>query len=185
MDKKSEPKHAGSGEPGQPEGHGEAKPSDYLKAVRNQLRNKNLKEAYGLLQQAAVQYPDEPLILSYFGCFQAIVDKKYRSGVEACKRAIVLLKKKETFSEEVLYPVFYLNLGRAYVAAGKKKDAIDSLKKGLRYDNENSDLKKELHKLGVRKQPPVPFLDRSNVINRYVGLILHKTKSSAGGKSGR
>jgi hypothetical protein len=181
MEKKNEPKHAGGGGD---EGHVEIKPSDFLRAVRTQLRGGKLKEAYGLLLQATVQYPDDPLILSYFGCLQAIVDKKYRSGVEACKRAIVLLKKKETFSEEVLYPVFYLNLGRAYVAAKKKKDAIDSFKKGLRYDNGNNDLKQELQKLGVRKQAPVPFLDRSNPINKYIGLILHKTTKSAGGKSG-
>ena len=186
MEKKNGPKQSGGGgEPAAPEEHGDISPREFLRAVRSSLRSGKQKEAYGLLLQATVQHPDDPLILSYFGCFQAIVDKKYRSGVEACKRAILLLKKKETFSEEVLYPVFYLNLGRAYVAAGKKKDAIDSFKKGLRYDNGNSDLKQELHKLGVRKQPPVPFLDRSNPINRYIGLILHKTKGPAGGKGGR
>jgi len=152
------------------------KPSLYLRAVRSHLRRGKPKDAYDLLLQATIQYPDDPLILSYFGCLQSIVDRKYRSGVEACKRAILLLKKQNLFSEEVLYPVFYLNLGRAYVAAGKKKDAIDAFKKGIKFDNENSELKKELLGLGVRKQPPVPFLDRSNPINKYIGLILHKTK---------
>jgi tetratricopeptide (TPR) repeat protein len=185
MDNKSDSKRPGAGEPGRPEGHVEIKPSDYLRAVRSHFRSGKLKEAYGLLLQATVQYPDDPLILSYFGCLQAIVDKKYRSGVETCKRAILLLKKQQTFSEEVLYPVFYLNLGRAYVAAGKKKDAIDSFKKGLRYDNGNSDLKKELQRLGVRKQPPVPFLDRSNPINKYIGMILQKTKNVPAGGKGR
>jgi len=184
MDKKNGPKHPGGEEPAQPEEQADIKPRDYLRAVRAQFRGGKQKEAYQLLLQATVQYPDDPLILSYFGCLQAIVDKKYRSGVEACKRAIVLLKRKETFDEELLFPVFYLNLGRAYVAAKKKKDAIDSFQKGLQYDNGNNYLKQELQKLGVRKQPPVPFLDRSNPINRYIGLVLHKTKKSAGGKSG-
>lgn len=172
---------------GQPANHAdlsEIKPGDYLRAVRAHLRSGKQKEAYGLLLQASVQYPEDPLILSYFGCLQAIVDKKYRSGVEACKRSILLLKKQQTFSEEVLYPVFYLNLGRAFIAADKKQDAIDAFKKGLRYDNGNSDLKKELQGLGVRKQPPVPFLDRSNPINKYIGIMLHKAKKPGGGKSG-
>jgi len=181
MENKSDIKKSGAGEPDRPEGHVEIKPSDYLRAVRSHLRSGKQKEAYGLLLQATLQYPDDPLILSYFGCLQAIVDKKYRSGVEACKRAILLLKKQQAFSEEVLYPVFYLNLGRAYVAAGKKKDAIDSFKKGLRYDNGNSDLRKGLQGLGVRKQPPVPFLDRSNPINKYIGLILNKAKKMPAG----
>ena len=183
MEKKGDQKHTAGSLP--PEGHHEdIKPSDYLRAVRAHLRNGKQKDAYGLLLQATVQYPEDPLILSYFGCMQALVDKKFRSGVESCKRAILLLKKQQTFSEEVLYPVFYLNLGRAYAAAGKKKDAIDSFKKGLKYDSGNGDLKKELHGLGVRKQPPVPFLDRSNPINKYIGMILHKTTKSAGGKTG-
>jgi tetratricopeptide (TPR) repeat protein len=176
MEKKSDIKKPGAGEPDRPEGREVIKPSLYLRAVRSHLRSGKPKEAYGLLLQATIQYPDDPLILSYFGCLQAIVDRKYRGGVESCKRAILLLKKQNVFSEEVLYPVFYLNLGRAYVAAGKKKEAVDTFKKGLKYDNGNSDLKKELQGLGARKQPPVPFLDRSNPINKYIGLILHKTK---------
>jgi len=178
-------KPGSTGEPLRPEGQEEIRASDYLRAVRSHLRNGKHKDAYSFLLQATIQYPDDPLILSYFGCLQAIVDKKYRSGVENCKRAILLLKEKGSFSEEVLYPVFYLNLGRAFVAAGKKKDAIDALKKGLKYDNGNNDLKKELQGLGVRKQPPVPFLDRSNPINKYIGMILKsEKKASPGGKSG-
>jgi len=179
MEKKTEQGHSTGGQK-----DAEIKPSDYLRAVRSHLRKDRQKDAHDLLLQATVQYPDDPLILSYFGCMQALVGKKFRNGVETCKRAIQLLKEKETFSEEILFPVFYLNLGRAYAAAGKKKDAIDSFKKGLRYDNGNSDLRNELHGLGARKQPPVPFLDRSNPINKYIGLILHTTKKSVGGKTG-
>lgn len=169
----------------QPEAQGETKPSDYLRAVRSHLRSGKHKDAYSILLQATVRFPEDPLILSYYGCLQAIVDKKYRSGVETCKRAILLLKKQGAFSEDVLYPVFYLNLGRAYITADKKKDAIDAFKKGLRYDNGNSDLKKELQGLGVRKQQPVPFLDRSNPINKYIGMILKSEKKTPpGGKNG-
>ncbi len=156
----------------QKEAH-DVRPVDYLRAVKARLRSGRQKDAFRLLQQAAIRFPDDPLILSYYGCLQALVDKKYRSGVETCKKAIGLLKKSETFGEEVLYPVFYLNLGRAYVAAGRKKDAIDAFNKGLLYDNSNRDLQKELRGLGVRKKPPVPFLDRSNPINKYIGMILH------------
>jgi len=187
MNKQDDPKkiaHAGdAGHAGPDE---EIKPSEYLRAVRSHLRNGKHKEAYSLLLQASVQHPEDPLILSYYGCLQALVDKKYRGGVENCKRAILLLKKQSTFGEEVLYPVFYLNLGRAYAAAGKKKDAIDAFRKGLRYDNGNNDLARELHGLGVRKPPPVPFLDRSNPINKYIGMILKsESKAHAAGKSGR
>ncbi len=161
------------------------KPADYLRAVKANLRSGNQKEAFSLLLRASVQFPDEPLILSYYGCLQALVDKKYRSGVETCKRAIAMFKTKASFDEEVLYPVFFLNLGRAYLAAEKKKEALDAFHKGLQYDNGNNDLRKELRGLGIRKTPIVPFLGRSNPINKYIGMILQTVKKDpkkSGGK---
>jgi len=160
-----------------------AKPSDYLRAVKANLRNGKQKDAFILLQQAAVRFPDEPLILSYYGCFQALVDKKYRSGVETCKKAITMLRQKGVFEEDLLYPVFYLNLGRAYLSAGKKLDAIEAYTRGLKYDNSNTELRRELRGLGLRKAPPVPFLDRSNPINKYIGLILRTVTKNPGNPS--
>jgi tetratricopeptide (TPR) repeat protein len=156
----------------------EIKPGDYLRAVKAHLRKGAQKDAFGLLQQAALQYPEDPFILSYYGCLQALVDRKYRAGVDNCKKALSLLNKGSSFGEEMFYPVFYLNLGRAYVAAGKKNDALDAFRKGLKYDNGNSDILKEMRGLGVRKQALVPFLDRSNPINKYIGMILRKENKS-------
>jgi tetratricopeptide (TPR) repeat protein len=151
-------------------------PASYLRLAKANLRSGKQKEAFVLLQQAAVQFPDDPFVLSYFGCLQALVDKKYRSGVETCKRAITLLKGREEDDKEKLYALFYLNLGRAYLAAGKKQDAISAFTSGIKYDNHNNDLQQELHGIGKRKQPPVSFLDRSNPINKYIGMILHTGK---------
>jgi tetratricopeptide (TPR) repeat protein len=163
-------------EPAPPASQEIVKPGAYLRAVKAHLRKGNQKAAFSLLQRASIQYPEDPVILSYYGCFQAIVDRKYRAGVENCKKALSLLKKESSFGEETLYPVFFLNLGRAYIAAGKKKEALVELTRGLKYDNRNSEILQELRTLGMRKKAPVPFLDRSNPINKYIGLILHTTK---------
>jgi tetratricopeptide (TPR) repeat protein len=166
--------------PGKPEPAKVIKPVQYLRAARAHLKNGRQKAAYSILLRALVHYPDEPLILSYCGCLQAIVDKKYRSGVEACRKAIVLFKPEDAYTAGVIYPVLYLNLGRAYLAAGRKKDAIEAFSKGRKYDRSHVEIKKELNFLGVRKEPPLPFLSRSNPINKYIGLLLHKTRK--GGK---
>ncbi len=157
-----------------PGGGGGIRPGEYLRQVKAHLRKGDQKEAFSLLQQASVEYPDDPFILSYYGCLQALVDKKYRSGVDKCKQAISLLKKESSFGEDMLYPAFLLNLGRAYIAAGRKKDALETFEKGLKYDSSNRDIQLELRALGSRKKAPVPFLDRSNPINKYIGLILRK-----------
>lgn len=161
--------HTGDG--AAPEHGKELKPADYLRAVKTHLRDGKQKSAFVLLQQASIQFPDDPFILSYFGYFQAIVDKKYRTGAENCKKAIALLKKSEDIDKEVLYPVFYLNLGRAYVAGGKRKEAIEAFQQGLKFDGGNRELWKDLRGLGERKKPPLPFLDRSNPINKYIGIM--------------
>jgi tetratricopeptide (TPR) repeat protein len=186
MENKSETKKPGTGAHGVPRKRDDdIRPAEYLRVVKAHLRNGKQKEAFVLLQEASIRFPDEPLILSYFGCLQAVVDKKYRSGVETCRKAIALFKKIESFDEELLLPVFYLNLGRAYLAAGKKTDAIDSFKKGLHHDGTNSDLLKEMRGMGMRNSPPLPFLDRSNPINKYIGLMLRKGTKEAEKNKGR
>jgi tetratricopeptide (TPR) repeat protein len=161
-----------------PDDSGGMRPGDYLRQVKAHLRKGSQKEAFSLLQQASLEYPDDPFILSYYGCLQALVGRKYRTGVEKCKQAISMIQKESSFGEDLLYPVFYLNLGRAYVAAGKKKDALEAFERGLKYDNNNRDILMEVRGLGSRKKAVVPFLDRSNPINKYVGLILRKANKA-------
>lgn len=164
-----------TGGPGQQEPAGEYKPVEYLRAAKAHLRNGRQKAAYSVLREAVALYPRDPLLLSYYGCLQALVDKKHLSGAETCRKAIALFQAKASFGEDVLfYPVLYLNLGRVYLSGGKKRYAIDAFNRGLKYDSSHPDLKSELRRLGIRKRPPVPFLSRSNPINKYIGLLLHK-----------
>jgi tetratricopeptide (TPR) repeat protein len=156
----------------------EVSPAAYLHETKELLAKGRRGEAYRLLQLAVVKYDEDPFLLSYFGYLTALLEGKYRNGIESCKLAIVLLEKKFLRGtedvEERLNAVLYLNLGKAYLAAGKKKDAVDTLQKGLHFDKQNKDLQKELEILGIRKYIPVPFLDRSNMINEFLGRLLRK-----------
>ncbi len=152
----------------------EVKPADYIKAARAHLKGGRQKAAYIVLMEAVVRYPDDAVILSLYGCLQALVDKKYRSGIDSCRKALARFKPKDSHTASVLYPLFYLNLGRAYLAAGKKKEAVEAFLKGLDYDKHYSELKKEMKLLGTRRKPPVSFLDRSNLVNIVLGKILNK-----------
>lgn len=149
-------------------------PSDYLNEVKNLLRKKNNRRALDLLISALLEYPDEPFLLSYYGCLEAVINKNLAYGIDTCKRALDLLNEQSPVSRDFFYPTFYLNLGRAYIAAGKKNDAIKVFEKGLSYDQENKDLLWEAQKLGMRRKPVIPYLKRTNPINKYIGMILHK-----------
>ena len=153
------------------------KPLDYLKAVNDFLLQGNERSAYAVIQRAFVIYPDNIFVLSYYGFLQAIVDKKYRTGVDNCTKAIAMLKRKAGSGKEILYPFLYLNLGRAYMAAGKRKYAVDAFNRGLQYDPKDTAIHKVLQQIGTRKSPVINFLDRSNPINKYLGKI--RTRKTA------
>jgi tetratricopeptide (TPR) repeat protein len=152
--------------------------AEYLQEVRSQLRQGKQRDAYELLQRAAVKYAGDPLLLSYYGFLKARVEGIYRSGIEDCTRAITAFQKKmfrgDVTVEQPLLAVLYLNLGRAYLAAGRKKDAIETWNKGLHVDKENSEIQEEIRLLGIRKIVPIPFLDRSNPLNTFFGRLLRK-----------
>lgn len=149
-------------------------PSDYLDEVKTLLKKKNNRRALELLTSALLEYPDEPFLLSYYGCLEAVINKNIAYGIDTCKRALDILNDRSPVSKEIFYPTFYLNLGRAYIAAGKKKNAIEVFQKGLSYSEDNKDLLWEACKLGLRRKPFIPYLKRTNPINKYIGMILHK-----------
>lgn len=161
------------------------KANEYIRSARTFLKNGEQKAAYGVLLQAVIHYPNNALILSYYGCLQAIVDKKFRSGIESCRKALAMFKAADMYTASIVYPILHLNLGRAYLAAGRKKEATDVFAKGLAYDRNHVELKKEQQLLGMRKRPPVPFLSRSNLINKYIGLVLHATGKGAKPRTGK
>jgi len=164
----------------------ELSPAGYLREVRALLAKGRRGDAYELLRPALVKYDDDPFLLSYYGYLAAFLGGKYRNGIESCKLAIVLFQKKalhgEEGLEERLQAVLYLNLGRAYLAGGKRKDAFDALQKGLRFDRQNRELLAEVERLGVRKYVPLSFLDRSNPINALFGRLLRKTRDQTAEK---
>jgi tetratricopeptide (TPR) repeat protein len=152
----------------------------FLQEIEALLLKRRRRDAYQLAGQAVVRYANDPFLLSYFGYLEATVNGKYRSGIDACTRAITLFKKKMLLgkddAEESQMAPLYLNLGRAYIAAEKKKEAIESLKAGLKFDRRNEDLMAELERMGIRRFIPVPFLRRTNPINEVIGRMLRKKK---------
>jgi tetratricopeptide (TPR) repeat protein len=154
------------------------KPPDYLDEIKTLFQSKNHKSALKLLTEALEQHPNNPFLLSYYGCLEAVLNKNYKLGIETCSEAIKIFKRKTPFGQEFFYPVFYLNLGRTFLAAGNKKKAIEAFYKGLTYDHENKDLIREIKKLGMRRKPLMSFLPRSHPINKYIGMILNKLKNT-------
>ena len=151
------------------------KPAECLRQVKADLRIGKQSSALTTIQQSLVNFPNVPILLSYYGLLLVLVRKRYRIGIETCRKAIEKQKREQSFHTDTCYPEFYCNLGKAYAAAGKRKEALEALRMGLAYDSGNCDIKAELLRLGLRrKSPAIPFLDRSNPLNKYLGLMLHR-----------
>jgi tetratricopeptide (TPR) repeat protein len=162
----------------------EKTPMDYLDRIMTLLQEKDHVGAINLLSSVLKKYPDEPYLLSYYGCLDAILNKNHTEGIKTCSHAIEILSDRVPFGQELFYPVLYLNLGRAYIASGNKQGAIFAFQKGLAFDKENRELLKEMKKLGIRKKPLLPYFARSNPINKYIGKILHSLKKKPSGRKG-
>jgi tetratricopeptide (TPR) repeat protein len=77
----------------------------------------------------------------------------------------------EAVAREPGNSLYYLNLGRIYLANAQRAKAIEAFRKGLQYSF-NAEIVAELERLGTRKPPLFPSLGRHHPLNRYLGLFL-------------
>lgn len=101
-------------------------------------------------------------IRSYLGLCLALERTQINEGMKLCN---------ESIGEEPGNPFHYLHLGKIYVKAGRRKEAIEILRQGLAF-GDCEDIEKTLDSLGTRRRPLFPFLPRKHLLNKYWGLLL-------------
>jgi len=140
-------------------------PEDYFKAGLFLLKRERYQQALGAFRQALSLKKDDARYMSYFGLCLAKATGRVREGATLCETAA----RKEFFRPEM-----FLNLGMVYVLGNEKKKAHMVFRKGLSIDRDNADIKAELMKMGVRKSPVFPFLDRQSPVNKLAGKVLSR-----------
>ncbi|RQW85827.1 MAG: hypothetical protein EHM79_10905 [Geobacter sp.] len=70
-------------------------------------------------------------------------------------------------------PEHYLNLGKIQLLSGNRAEALRILREGVAR-GENAELIAVLNEFGKRKSPVIPFLPRTNPLNKFLGLILRR-----------
>ena len=110
--------------------------------------------------------------LSYYGLCLALEADRHRDGAELCRQAIGL----EFYNADLSW-----NYGRVLIAQGRRKEAYQAFLKGLTVQKSHQGILRELARMGWRKRPIVPFLDRKNPVNVALGRIL-RTSASPGAK---
>ena len=166
------------------EGVGMIHKEEYLEMGLIYAREGNLEAAYKNLRTALLKYTglenpqmrvDEQVLqqlplelLSYYGLCAALVKNRVEEGITLCRKAL---------AKETLRPDFYLNLGKVYLKANQKAEAMKIFQRGIKFGGRSRDFMNELKNLGVRKKRALSFLPRNHFLNRHVGRLLHELRT--------
>lgn len=129
------------------------------------LKTGKTLSALSLLEKAA-KISDNLSISSYIAFCIAKERGQLKYAVSVCE---------ENIKKEPANSLHYLNLGRIYLLMKKKERAVLCFREGLHYEA-NAQIVDELDSLGTRKKPVIPFLRRSNPLNKYLGIFLRRLK---------
>jgi len=106
--------------------------------------------------------PPQARYLSLYGYCLGTIGRQRHEGIRFCREATEL---------EHYNPDLHCNLGRVLIAAGRRKDAHQSFLRGLRIQSDHREIIRSLKQMGIRRRPPVPFLDRGNPLNVFLGRM--------------
>lgn len=128
------------------------------------LKTCNYTEAFEAFRTAHKEDPLNPRHLSYYGLTLALEDGNVDQGIVLCRQAVHLTPFE---------PEFYLNLSRAYMKGGRRKQALEILREGLALNLKSKLLKSELARVDARRKPFFSFLSRDNFLNKTIGKLTY------------
>lgn len=129
------------------------------------IKEGRVVEAVFFFEEMLHSYGRSASILSLLGLSMAKAKGDFHLAEKLCLEAI----NKSFYRADL-----YRNLAEVYLLRNKKAQAISTLRSGLKVNRRNKSLINELVKLGPRTKPPIPFLSRSNPLNKYIGIAKSK-----------
>jgi tetratricopeptide (TPR) repeat protein len=126
-----------------------------------------LFEAALTLDSRASGTSGAPRYRSFYGLCLGLYGGKMRQGLALCRKAA---------EEEFYQPDVWRNLGRLEMEAGNRPEAHAAFVRALRLAPRDSELRRLLVVLGMRRTPIVPFLSRSNRVNVFLGRLTYRGK---------
>jgi hypothetical protein len=101
--------------------------------------------------------------------------RSLKEGIALCQTALKSGRR---------LPEVYYCLVRLYLLAHSRKQAWEALRLGLSCGPKHAGLVQLRSQMGVRRNPPVPFLPRDNPLNVRLGKALRRRKGSPHRPSG-
>lgn len=130
------------------------------------LRNCYPQQALKYMQRASDLEKTNPYYMSYLGVVLARAERRWGEAERLCDTAVRMKRNQAQL---------YLNLAEVYMAAGRREDAMEVLRSGLRYARRDVRLNIAMNRLTERRRPVLRFLSRKHPLNRQLGLLRHHT----------
>ncbi len=128
------------------------------------LRDGDAGAAIELLRHAAERDPENSYYVSYYGLGLGLAEGMWAEAERLCHRAVCRGRRQAQL---------YLNLAEVYLATDRRQAAADTLGLGLHYLPHDPRLQMEFGRWMMRRPPVLPFLPRTNTLNRHLGTWRH------------
>jgi tetratricopeptide (TPR) repeat protein len=152
-----------------PMSDGNATPSTDAQSIFEEglghYRRGDAVEAHACFERAHRRAPADPRIMSWYGLTLVLVEKNSSLGIVLCDQAL------RTSGPE---PELLLNQARAHLALGQRDYAVKTIARGLAAWPLDPSLKVAQACMGWRRRAVIPFLSRSNPLNRWLGKLRHR-----------
>ena len=129
------------------------------------LKNEYPDKALLKLRQAFESDKRNPYYISFLGLSIARAEQNWEQALDLCETAVHLNRKEIKF---------HLNLIEVYALAGWHEKALRKLDNASKLFGNDVRLKRFRAKVVERRNPVLPFLERSHFLNRELGKLRHR-----------
>ncbi len=129
------------------------------------FQTRDLEGAHAAFQRAHRQAGGDARAMSWYGVTLVLVERNSNLGVLYCDQAL----RAEGPTVELL-----LNQARVALALGQRERAVRAVTRGLERWPDDEGLRLAKETMGWRREPVIPFLPRSNPLNRWLGKLRYK-----------
>ena len=123
---------------------------------------RDLPGAHAAFERAHRRAPRDPVCMSWYGLTLVLVEKNSNLGLVLVDQALRLAGPD---------PDLLLNSARLHLALNQRERVVRAISRGLELWPDDRRLRAARDAMGSRSDPVVPFLSRSNPLNRLLGRL--------------
>ena len=120
------------------------------------------KAAHAIFEKAWRKNLNDARVLSNYGLTLVLVEGDRQRGIRFCEEAV----RRGPVTTE-----FLVNLAKALVQTRNKEQAVRALRRAMELAPDDPRVGAEFVALGLRGAPPLPFLPRDFILNKWLGKL--------------